>query len=177
MNRKIETMDNKEFLKAVYRKRMCRFERYDEYMKNLQMLNSGKITKRDFYQNHGGERFEIYDLEKDPYEENPLTEMNNPDLLSSYKARIFELSTPSAVSEDIFPPLNRTVVKKIAKRLLAEEKIILKERYIMELQNRIRQKKALLEQIFSSNTWKIGQMYGKFFGTKSIWRRHTSHLL
>ncbi|TNF52787.1 hypothetical protein EP227_06835, partial [bacterium] len=31
----IETMDNKEFLKAVYRKRMCRFERYDEYMKNL----------------------------------------------------------------------------------------------------------------------------------------------
>jgi len=118
----IGTMDNREFLKAVYRKCMCKFENYDEYMKNLHMLNTGELSKREFYNRFGTERFEIYDLERDPYEENPIIEYKDSGALSSYKSRILDLSTPSVQTEEIFPPLNKAVVERIAKNMFLDER-------------------------------------------------------
>ncbi|NIS74046.1 MAG: hypothetical protein GTO08_01950, partial [Deltaproteobacteria bacterium] len=48
----IETMDDSEFLKALYRKCMCRFESYDEFMKTLGMLRKGETTRKELYRKH-----------------------------------------------------------------------------------------------------------------------------
>jgi MoaA/NifB/PqqE/SkfB family radical SAM enzyme len=100
---------------------LLKFEDYDEYMKNLNMLNKGEISKSDFLERQGSERFAVYDLKNDPNEENPLTEDIDPEGLLSYREVIFSLSAKSVRSEDIFEPMDKNLIERITENLFLDE--------------------------------------------------------
>ena len=114
-------MNDREFLKSVYRKLIPQFEEYDEYFENLHKLNRGDITREELIKRFYYESYDLYDLTNDPFEENPIKVGIVPEHLASCKTRIFKISGSPVYSDDIFPPLNNSVVRRIAWNLLEDE--------------------------------------------------------
>lgn len=50
------------------------------------------------------------------------------------------------------------------------------EYQIKELSDLLYQKELLLKNIYSSKTWRLGQLYGRIFGVESIWRKKLNTL-
>lgn len=117
----VADLSDTDFLRLLYRKLKASFETYDEYMRDLRMLRTGKISRSDLLSQAGAEHFKMYDLERDPFEESPVTDAVNPELVSHFKTRLFELCSASVQAEKIFPPLDREVVRRVAERMLMDQ--------------------------------------------------------
>lgn len=50
------------------------------------------------------------------------------------------------------------------------------EYQVKELSDLLYQKELLLKNIYSSKTWRLGQLYGRIFGVESIWRKKLNTL-
>ncbi len=50
------------------------------------------------------------------------------------------------------------------------------EYQVEELSDLLYQKEILLKNIYSSKTWRLGQLYGRIFGVESIWRKKLNTL-
>jgi arylsulfatase A-like enzyme/MoaA/NifB/PqqE/SkfB family radical SAM enzyme len=116
----LEAMNNAEFMTSLYRKASCTFEPYEDYMKYLNQLNSNTISKTELLNILAREQFELYDLDQDPFEDNPKYEDINSPSVDSLKTRVIELSNPSVQTEDIFSPLEHPVSEQITRHLLMD---------------------------------------------------------
>jgi hypothetical protein len=50
------------------------------------------------------------------------------------------------------------------------------DKQIQSLEKRVEEMGKYLEQVLASKTWKLGQLYGKFFGAEAKWRKNIRQL-
>jgi arylsulfatase len=114
----LRTMSDESFMQYIYRGVLRRFEGYDEYLANLRSLKTGVFTRDEFIETvlHSKEYrssapYAVYDLENDPYEEDPARFPAPP---GHVPARFFDsskdVSAGSVKAESIFPEDRETVI-------------------------------------------------------------------
>jgi hypothetical protein len=119
----LRDLSDELFMQYIYRGLLRRFEGYDEYLANLRSLKTGVLTRDEFvggvlhsqeYTSTG--RYFIYDLQHDPYEENPLNLGDQPGAESvQYFGAAKHISHSSVKSESIFPG-DRDIVLDLLKK-------------------------------------------------------------
>jgi arylsulfatase A-like enzyme len=119
-NNAIEHMSNEEFIQNVYRGLFCRFEDYNDYYLALQDLNEGIMDRATFLkailnssEYKSRQPYGIYDLHKDPYEENPLRMDEGKGIqedITRHFDMIKRISEKTKNTDDIFPDDEETII-------------------------------------------------------------------
>ena len=115
---RLRDMSDESFMQYVYRGLLRRFEGYDEYLANLRGLKTGVFARDEFIETvlrseeyTSSPPYTVYDLQKDPYEENPA---RFPDPSGQGVARFFDaskdISGSSVKAESIFPDDRETII-------------------------------------------------------------------
>lgn len=112
-------MSDEEFVQHVFRGLLCRFEKYGDYIRELNYLKSKKNTRsrllktvRESLAYLSMPSFVKYDLEKDPFEEHPDTLEENSGEVSEYTQKIYRIALGSPETEEVFDSSN--VFREIA---------------------------------------------------------------
>jgi arylsulfatase A-like enzyme/glycosyltransferase involved in cell wall biosynthesis len=124
-------MSDEEFVQLVFRGLLCRFEKYEDYTRELGYLKQGKNTRnqllktmRESLSSVAMPSFVTYDLARDPFEEHPVTVGEDPAEVPGYAQKIYGLGLGSPKTEEVFDDSN--VLKRIAdKAARLESKSIL----------------------------------------------------
>jgi glycosyltransferase involved in cell wall biosynthesis len=127
----IEKMSDEAFLQYLYRGLLCRFENYEEYIRELRYLKNKRNTKNNLLKTVresipylSRPSLIMYDLEKDPFEERHVAAEDGSDEMRSYAQEIYRISSDSSPTEEIFD--QSAVFKGIAANVARlEEKHIL----------------------------------------------------
>lgn len=154
----IQSMNNDEFLQAVFRGLLCRFERYHEYLRLLKALNSNQKTKEEIIQDiinsdeyKSRPKYLMVDLINDPFEEHPkrIDDINaNIEIFQMFDM-IYALSKNPVISENVFPDDEKIIKKIIDKAIDIKMKVENKSLDMEKLEDR---KKSLMnnKHIFST---------------------------
>lgn len=127
----IKRMSDEEFVQHVFRGLLCRFEKYEDYVRELSYLKSGKYTRgqmlktmRESLAYFSMPSFIMYDLEKDPFEDQPVTLGENSEEVSEYAQQIYGITLDAPKTEQVFDSSN--IFKGIADNaVLVESRSIL----------------------------------------------------
>lgn len=146
----LNNMGNDEFLQALFRGLLCRFEKYWEYLHAIRELNNELMTRDEFIKRiidseeyKSIAHFRVFDLDADPFEEKPKIIY---DICSDHKTFqffniIFEISKNPVKGEEIFPE-DEDQIKRVIERVAAQatkpilqskKEILLKNRHIFSL--------------------------------------------
>ncbi|MGO9613381.1 MAG: sulfatase [Dissulfurispiraceae bacterium] len=169
-----QNVSQEEFVKNVYRGLLLRFEGFTEYLQALNDLKEKKMTKDSFLRKtinsleyRSKNRYVMYDLVEDPFEDNP-GKIDGTSLLSGEARNNFDailrISGNPVQSDDIFPQddeIIREIVKKAFNQdwkekadLLIDNKHLLTclmEDFIIQKKlNNIRRKNKVVRNFFTS---------------------------
>ena len=112
-------VSDEEFVQLVFRGLLCRFERYEDYTRELGYLKNGKNTRnqllktmRESLSYVAVPSFVTYDLERDPFEEHPVAVGEDSAEVPAYAQKIYGIALGAPKTEEVFDDSN--VLERIA---------------------------------------------------------------
>jgi arylsulfatase A-like enzyme/glycosyltransferase involved in cell wall biosynthesis len=115
----VERLGDEEFVQKVFRGLLCRFEGGEEYRREVDYLREKRLTKglllqnvRDSLEHLSKPSFMMYDLERDPFEDRPITLEGDSGEAARYVREIYLRSASAQATAPIFD--TREVFRKIA---------------------------------------------------------------